>query len=81
MPLRSVAHRRTGFTRLSVRLAIALAFAAASVVVLALPQIVVRLHTTISHVTWVITAHNLALIPARSRSCRSPDGWPRGARW
>ncbi len=47
---------------LSVRLAIALAFADASVAVLALPQIVVRLHTTISHVTWVITAYNLALI-------------------
>jgi MFS family permease len=45
-----------------VRLAIALAFADASVVVLALPQIVVRLHTSISHVTWVITAYNLALI-------------------
>ncbi len=49
-------------TELSVRLAIALAFADASVAVLALPQIVVRLHTTISHVTWVITAYNLALI-------------------
>ena len=50
---------RTGF---AVRLAIALAFADASIAVLALPQIVVRLHTTISHVTWVITAYNLALI-------------------
>jgi MFS family permease len=47
---------------LSVRLAIALAFADASIAVLALPQIVVRLHTSISHVTWVITAYNLALI-------------------
>jgi MFS family permease len=47
---------------LSVRLAIALAFADASVAVLALPQIVIRLHTSISHVTWVITAYNLALI-------------------
>jgi MFS family permease len=45
-----------------VRLAIALAFADASVVVLALPQIVQRLHTSISHVTWVITAYNVALI-------------------
>ena len=48
----------------SVRLAIALAFADASVAVLALPQIVVRLHTSISHVTWVITAYNIALILA-----------------
>ncbi|MGH2868177.1 MAG: MFS transporter [Solirubrobacteraceae bacterium] len=46
----------------AVGLAIALAFADASVAVLALPQIVVRLHTSISHVTWVITAYNLALI-------------------
>jgi MFS family permease len=49
-------------TEISVRLAIALAFADASVAVLALPQIVIRLHTSISHVTWVITAYNLALI-------------------
>jgi predicted MFS family arabinose efflux permease len=42
--------------------AVALAFADASVVVLALPQIVDRLHTSISHVTWVIMAYNLALI-------------------
>ena len=52
----------SAWARASVRLAIALAFADASVVVLALPQIVIRLHTTISHVSWVITAYNLALI-------------------
>jgi MFS family permease len=46
----------------SVSVAVALAFADASIAVLALPQIVVRLHTSISHVTWVITAYNLALI-------------------
>ncbi len=46
------------------RLAVALAFADASIVVLALPQIVDRLHTSISHVTWVIMAYNLALIAA-----------------
>ena len=50
------------WARASVRVAIALAFADASVVVLALPQIVIRLHTSISHVSWVITAYNLALI-------------------
>jgi predicted MFS family arabinose efflux permease len=53
---------RSRWAEISVRVAIALAFADASVVVLALPQIVVRLHTSISHVTWVITAYNLALI-------------------
>jgi MFS family permease len=47
---------------LSVRLAIALAFADASIVVLALPQVVGDLHTTVSRVTWVIMAYNLALI-------------------
>jgi MFS family permease len=46
----------------TVRLAVALAFADASIVVLALPQIVTRLHTSISHVPWVITAYNLAVI-------------------
>jgi MFS family permease len=48
--------------KLSVSVAVALAFADASIVVLALPQIVDRLHTSISHVTWVIIAYNLALI-------------------
>ncbi|MGZ4287693.1 MAG: MFS transporter [Solirubrobacteraceae bacterium] len=46
----------------TVRLAVALAFADASIVVLALPQIVARLHTSISHVPWVIMAYNVALI-------------------
>ena len=45
-----------------VRLAVALAFADASIVVLALPQIVDRLHTSVAHSTWVIMAYNLALI-------------------
>jgi MFS family permease len=48
--------------RVSVLLAVTLAFADASIVVLALPQIVDRLHTSISHVAWVIMAYNLALI-------------------
>ena len=47
-----------------VRVAVALAFADASIVVIALPQIVDRLHTSISHSTWVIMAYNLALIAA-----------------
>ncbi len=62
MTSRAVSNPSSATTELSVRLAIALAFADASVAVLALPQIVVRLHTSISHVTWVITAYNLALI-------------------
>ena len=47
---------------LTVRFAVGLAFADASIVVLALPQIVDELDTTISHVTWVIMAYNIALI-------------------
>ncbi|HWE33557.1 MAG TPA: MFS transporter [Solirubrobacteraceae bacterium] len=47
---------------LSVRLAVALAFADASIVVLALPQLLDRLHTSIDHVVWVIVAYNVALI-------------------
>ena len=64
MTATTITSRRDGSTwaRASVRLAIALAFADASVVVLALPQIVIRLHTSIAHVSWVITAYNLALI-------------------
>lgn len=54
---------RPGFWQnLWVRLAVALAFADASIVVLALPEIVDHLHTSISHVVWVIVAYNLALI-------------------
>jgi MFS family permease len=64
----SARHRRDPSGRvwqnLWVRLAVVLAFADASIVVLALPQIVARLHTSISHVTWVIMAYNLALIVA-----------------
>ncbi len=47
---------------LAILLAVALAFADASIVVLALPEIVTRLHVSISNVTWVIMAYNLALI-------------------
>jgi MFS family permease len=49
---------------LSVRLAVALAFADASIVVLALPQIIGEFNTTISAVSWVITADNVALVVA-----------------
>jgi MFS family permease len=52
-----------GFWRdLSVRLSVGLAFADASIVVVALPRIVGELHTSISQVTWVIMSYNLALI-------------------
>ena len=60
MPERSFSPRV--WQNLWVRLAVALAFADASIVVLALPQIIDRLHTSISHAVWVIVAYNLALI-------------------
>ena len=64
VPANTQAPHRSGrlWQNFTVRLAVALAFADASIVVLALPEIVTRLHTSISHVTWVIMAYNLALI-------------------
>src|SRR5919108_2736953 len=47
---------------MSIRFAVGLAFADASIVVLALPQIIGQLDTTISQVKWVIMSYNLALI-------------------
>jgi MFS family permease len=55
-----------------VRLAVALAFADASIVVLALPQIVIRLHTSIASSVWVIVAYNLALIAGSVAVIMSP---------
>src|SRR5213078_1846919 len=54
--------RARSWKDLSLRLAVALAFADASIVVLALPRIIDELDTSISAVTWVIMAYNLALI-------------------
>jgi MFS family permease len=64
VPTSAVAETRSSFSWRdhSVHLAVALAFADASIVVLALPQIIGELNTTISHVTWVIMGYNLALI-------------------
>jgi MFS family permease len=53
---------RRPWRELSVRFAVGLAFADASIVVLALPQIVQQLDTTIERSTWVIMAYNAALI-------------------
>jgi MFS family permease len=49
---------------LSIRIAVALAFADASIAVLALPQIIGEFDTTIRQVTWVIMAYNVGLIVA-----------------
>jgi predicted MFS family arabinose efflux permease len=44
--------------------AVAIAFADSSIVVLALPQLYGRLHTTIEGVAWVVTAYNVAVAVA-----------------
>ena len=41
--------------------AVAIAFADSSIVVLALPQLYGQFHTTITGVSWVITAYNAAV--------------------
>lgn len=61
--------------RLALALPVALAFADASIVLLALPQVVARLHTSISHVVWVLVVYNLALI-AGSLVVRSTPAHP-----
>jgi predicted MFS family arabinose efflux permease len=60
--LRNRAWSSRSWRDLSIRFVVGLAFADASIVVLALPQIIGQLDTTISRVTWVIMAYNLALI-------------------
>ncbi len=44
-----------------IAVAVAIAFADSSVVVLALPELYGRFHTTIEGVSWVVTAYNLAV--------------------
>lgn len=58
----SRAGSRGSWRDLSVRLCVGLAFADASIVVLALPQIVGQFDTTISRVVWVIMAYNIAVV-------------------
>src|ERR671937_809396 len=41
--------------------AVALAFADSSIVVLALPELLQRFHTSVSDVAWVVTSYNLAV--------------------
>jgi MFS family permease len=48
----------------AVAAAVAIAFADSSIVVLALPELYGRFHTTITGVSWVITAYNLAVAVA-----------------
>ena len=53
-------HTRTWAAGLVVA-AVAVAFADSSIVVLALPDLYTRFHTTITGVSWVLTAYNLAV--------------------
>jgi MFS family permease len=45
-------------------IAVAVAFADSSIVVLALPELYTRFHTTIEGVSWVVTGYNLAVAAA-----------------
>jgi len=56
--------RSSSALALFVAAAVAIAFADSSVVVLALPQLYVQLHTTIEGVAWVVTAYNAAVAVA-----------------
>src|SRR5438094_617665 len=56
--------------------AVALAFADSSIVVLALPELLQRFHTSVSNVAWGVTSYNLA-VALVSAAAPDPD---RGAR-
>ena len=45
----------------AVAAAVAIAFADSSIVVLALPELYTRFHTSLEGVSWVVTAYNLAV--------------------
>src|ERR1700757_4791583 len=53
--------RRPSFASVLVAVAVAIAFADSSVVVLALPDLYARFHTAIEGVAWVVTAYNVAV--------------------
>jgi predicted MFS family arabinose efflux permease len=61
---RSRPDRFSSALTLLVAAAVAIAFADSSVVVLALPQLYVQLHTSIEGVAWVVTAYNAAVAVA-----------------
>jgi MFS family permease len=52
---------RRGWPAVPVAVAVAIAFADSSIVVLALPDLFRHFHTTIEGVSWVVTAYNLAV--------------------
>jgi MFS family permease len=47
---------------IALAISVAVAFADSSIVVLALPELFVELHTTIPRISWVVTAYNLAVV-------------------
>ena len=58
---RAVADRRTTLLTWFVAIAVAVAFADSSIVVLALPELYGRFDTTIEGVSWVVTAYNASV--------------------
>jgi MFS family permease len=65
-----------GVRRSALALPVALAFADASIVLLALPEIVARLGTSISSVVWVLVVYNLALIAGSLAIRFAPTRFP-----
>jgi predicted MFS family arabinose efflux permease len=55
------AGRRTSVLTALVTAAVGIAFADSSIVVLGLPELYARFHTSIEGVSWVVTAYNAAV--------------------
>src|ERR671936_144936 len=60
--------------------AVALAFADSSIVVLALPELLQRFHTSVSDVAWVVTSYNLAVASVAAAVARARLDPARSAR-
>jgi hypothetical protein len=73
------AGRRTSLLTALVTAAVGIAFADSSIVVLGLPELYGRFHTSIEGVSWVVTAYNAAVAvfrvgPNRARPSHSCQG-------
>src|SRR2546423_11333512 len=66
--------------RIVLAAAVALAFADSSIVVLALPELLQRFHTSVSNVAWVVTSYNLAVAVVAAAVARARVDPARTAR-
>jgi MFS family permease len=85
--MRSFSQAAAGLRRVARRLAlaallglVALAFADSSVVVLALPDLLVQFDVSITAVVWVVTGYNVSLALVAFACARRPSGLPRAGR-